>query len=553
MLGGTASAAFTKNSSESTTGARWKRGRREFTSVRCILYVKLQRVSEETHKFPSTTKQLDAAISLWIAPTTGVGISPLDHLSSRLFAQSRSPSMIINLAERAHNHNWELDPVIRSLLDTDFYKLLMLQFIWKHFPNTRVTFSLFNRHPSVRMADMVHVEELKVQLQHARGLRFRKSELVWLAGNTFYGKRGIFEPAFLEWLENGFRLSDYQLRVRDGQIQLSFEGSWTETTMWELYSLAILDELKTRAQLKMLSEFGIDILYARAKTKLWNKIERLRGVPGLSVADFGTRRRHSFLWQEYVVVAMASNLGSNFIGTSNAFLAHKHDLEAIGTNAHEIPMVMAALAPDDAELKASQYKVLELWQQTYEGALRVMLPDTFGTTQFLDNAPNWVADWTGQRVDSKDPYIAGDEYIEWLKARGRDPREKLLIASDTLDVDVILGLHAYFAGKIAKHAARAEFRTAADFRDRNKWTADRRIRFSAGWGTLLTNDFRGCNPNDGGGFDPIGLICKVSSVEGKPAVKLSDNYAKALGSPEEIERYRRVFGTVGVANGPLVA
>ena len=97
--------------------------------------------------------------------------------------------------------------------------------------------------------------------------------------------------------------------------------------------------------LKTLSEFGLDILYARAKTKLWNKIERLRGVPGLSVADFGTRRRHSFLWQEYVVVAMAANLGSNFIGTSNAFLAHKHDLEAIGTNAHEIPMVMAALAP----------------------------------------------------------------------------------------------------------------------------------------------------------------------------------------------------------------
>ena len=202
------------------------------------------------------------------------------------------------------------------------------------------------------MADLIHIEELKVQLQHVRGRRFRKSELVWLAGNTFYGTRGIFEPAFLEWLEHDFQLSDYQLRVSDGQIHLTFEGSWAETTMWELYALAILDELKTRAQLKTLSEFGLDILYARAKTKLWNKIERLRGVPGLSVADFGTRRRHSFLWQEYVVVAMAANLGSNFIGTSNAFLAHKHDLEAIGTNAHEIPMVMAALAPDDVALKA---------------------------------------------------------------------------------------------------------------------------------------------------------------------------------------------------------
>jgi nicotinate phosphoribosyltransferase len=461
--------------------------------------------------------------------------------------------MIINLAERAHNHNWELDPVIRSLLDTDFYKLLMLQFIWKHFPKTRVEFSLYNRHPAVRVADMVHVEELKVQLQHVRGRRFRKSELVWLAGNTFYGHKGIFEPAFLEWLEKDFRLSDYQLRVTDGQIHLSFEGLWTETTMWELYALAILDELKTRAALKTLSEFGLDILYAKAKTKLWSKIERLRGVPGLSVADFGTRRRHSFLWQEYVVVAMAANLGSSFIGTSNAFFAHKHDLEAIGTNAHEIPMVMAALAPDDESLKASQYDVLQLWQQTYEGALRVMLPDTFGTTQFLQGAPDWVADWTGQRVDSKDPYVAGDEYISWLKERGKDPREKLLIASDTLDVDAILGLHAYFAGKICAGFQPDDFRNSEDFYDPNKWINDRRIRFSAGWGTLLTNDFRDCNPNGGASFDPISLICKVSRVEGKPAVKLSDNYAKALGPPSEVERYRRVFGTAGIKNAPVIA
>src|SRR6202020_2396311 len=376
--------------------------------------------------------------------------------------------MIVNFAERAHNHNWELDPVIRSLLDTDFYKLLMLQFIWKHFPNTRVEFSLFNRHPSVRMADIIHIEELKVQLQHVRGRRFRKSELVWLAGNTFYGRRGIFEPAFLEWLEHDFRLSDYQLRVRDGQIHLTFEGTWAETTMWELYSLAILDELKTRAQLKTLSEFGLDVLYARAKTKLWSKIERLRGVPDLSVGDFGTRRRHSFLWQEYVVKAMASNLGSGFVGTSNAFLAHRHDLEAIGTNAHEIPMVLAGLTNDDQGLTASQYHVLDLWQRTYDGALRIMLPDTFGTTQFLKNAPDWTADWTGQRIDSKNPYTAGDEYIEWLKGRGRDPYDKIVIASDALDIDEIVGLHAYFGGTLQGGATPQEFRKAADFEDRGK-------------------------------------------------------------------------------------
>src|ERR1700704_2336583 len=465
--------------------------------------------------------------------------------------------MIVNFAERAHNHNWELDPVTRSLLDTDFYKLLMLQFIWKHYPRTHVSFSLFNRTTSVRLAEMFSREELIHQMEHVRGLRFRRSELVWLAGNTFYGRRGIFEPAFLEWLERDFRLSDYELSVKDGQFHLSFDGLWTETTMWELYALSILDELKTRAGLKRLREFGLDILYARAKTKLWGKIERLRGVPGLAVAALGTRRRHSFLWQEYVVNAMAANLGSAFTGTSNAFLAHKHDLESIGTNAHEIPMVMAALAPDDQALMASQYRMLELRQGTFDGALRMMLPDTFGTTQFLANAPEWAADWTGQRIDSKDPYIGGDEYIGWLKARSRDPYEKRIIASDALDVDDILGLHAYFGGTLGKGitaaSVKSNFRSAEDFHDATKWTPGRRIRFSAGWGTLLTNDFRACDPAGSNDFDPISLICKVSTVEGRPAVKLSDNYAKALGPPSEIERYRRIFGTAGVSNMPVIA
>ena len=167
-------------------------------------------------------------------------------------------------------------------------------------------------------------------------------------------------------------------------------------------------------------------------------MERLRGVPGLNVSDFGTRRRHSFLWQEYVVKAMSDVLGENFIGSSNTYLAYTHDLEAIGTNAHELPMAMAALANSDDEIRAAQYRVLELWQQTYQGELLIMLPDTFGTTQFLENAPDWVANWTGQRIDSKDPYIAGDEYIAWLLRRGRDPLKKRLIASDALDVDTIL-------------------------------------------------------------------------------------------------------------------
>jgi nicotinate phosphoribosyltransferase len=460
--------------------------------------------------------------------------------------------VIINLARRAHNHNWELDPITRSLLDTDFYKLLMLQFIWKHFPKTRATFSLQNRTVQVRLAEIIDIHQLDEQLQHAKKLRFHKSELIWLAGNTFYGRRGIFEPAFLEWLEHDFRLSDYDLSVRDGQFSLSFHGPWTETTLWEIYALATVNELKTRACLKDLSEFELDILYARAKTKLWEKMERLRGVPNLTISDFGTRRRHSFLWQEYAIKAMMDVLGRNFLGTSNAYLAYKHDLEAIGTNAHEIPMALAAMANNDEELKNAQYRMLELWQQTYQRELLILLPDTFGTTQFLRNAPDWVASWTGQRIDSKDPFLAGDEYIHWLLHHGLDPRKKLLIASDSLDVDEILALHAYFAGTIRNDASPADFRNASDFLDTQKWTPESRIRFSSGWGTLLTNDFRHCNPKGNNGFDPISLVCKLNDADGRPAVKLSDNYRKAMGQPEEIERYQKIFGLEGIANAPVI-
>ncbi|HEX4320934.1 MAG TPA: nicotinate phosphoribosyltransferase [Acidobacteriaceae bacterium] len=460
--------------------------------------------------------------------------------------------MIVNLAERAHNHNWRLDPITRSLLDTDFYKLLMLQFIWKHFPSVEVTFTLVNRTTSVSLAERIGVEELRMQLDNVRSLSFHKSELIWLAGNTFYGKRGIFEPEFLEWLEHDFHLPDYELSIENGELSLTFHGLWTQTTMWEVYALSILSEMKTRASLREMSEFSLDILYARAKATLWSKIERLRGVPGLKLADFGTRRRHSFLWQEYVVKAMRDTLGASFAGSSNTYLAYKHDLEAIGTNAHELPMALAAMAESDEELKTAQYRVLDLWQKTYQGELLIMLPDTFGTTQFLADAPEWTANWTGQRMDSKSPYVAGDEYIEWLKGRGRDPAKKLLIASDGLDVDDILGLHAYFSGEMLNGALPEEFHSAADFLDAEKWKPQRRIRFSAGWGTLLTNDFRNCDPDGGRGFDPISLVCKLTDANGRRAVKLSDNYSKAMGAPEDVERYRRVFGTAGLIHVPAI-
>ncbi len=462
--------------------------------------------------------------------------STLVHSFEKYFA-SRSGfarlrvRMNVNFAERAHNHNWKLDPIVRSLLDTDFYKLLMLQFIWKNFPAVPVTSEIHNRTVKVRLADRISAAMLRDQLDHVRTLRLRRSELVWLTGNTFYGTKQIFQPDFLDWLEHDFRLSDYEITEADGQLVIRFSGLWTEVTMWEVYSLAIVSEMKTRSALATLNELELDVLYARAKTRLWDKIELLRHVEGLRLSDFGTRRRHSFLWQEYCVQALATALNvpgnERFTGTSNTALAYKHDLEAIGTNAHELPMALAAMASrgTDQELRASQYKVLELWRQSYNNELLITLPDTFGTTQFLEGAPEWVANWTGQRVDSKDPFIAGDEYIAWLKQRGKDPRTKRLIASDGLDASTIVELHNYFNG---------------------------RIRFSAGWGTLLTNDFRDCHPRGENTFEPISLVCKLTGADGIPTVKLSDNPSKATGPLDQIERYRRVFGSPVLEELPVL-
>ncbi len=257
---------------------------------------------------------------------------------------------VTDIASRTYNHGWRLDPIVRSLLDTDFYKLLMLQMIREFYPEQQVTFSVINRSKHVRLGEVIDEGELRAQLDHARSLRFAKKELIWLAGNTFYGKTQMFSPDFINWLAN-FRLPEYELHKVDGQYELHFHGPWTHTTMWEIPALAIMNELRSRHSTKGQGRFVLDVLYARAKAKLWSKVERLRKLDGLRLSDFGTRRRHGFLWQRWCVEAVKEGLGSSFTGTSNVLLAMDNDLEAIGTNAHELPMVAAALANDDTELR----------------------------------------------------------------------------------------------------------------------------------------------------------------------------------------------------------
>jgi len=419
----------------------------------------------------------------------------------------------MDIATRVWNHKWKIDPIVRSLIDNDFYKLLMCQSVFRNKPDAQVRFSLINRAQDVPLAKLIDEGELREQLDHIRSLSLTRGESTYLRGNTFYGKRQMFRPDFMEWFEN-LRLPEYELTRVGDQYELTFEGSWPEVMLWEIPALAVLMELRSRAVLGKMGKFELQVLYARATTKLWEKIERLREAPGLKLADFGTRRRHSYLWQDWCVQAMLEGLGPDaFIGTSNVHIAMRRDIEAIGTNAHELPMVYSALAQTDEALARAPYDVLSDWHDEHDGNLRIILPDTYGTKGFLERAPDWLAGWTGIRIDSGDPATAAETAINWWKSRGEDPTKKLVIFSDGLDVDKILELHAQFSG---------------------------RVRPSFGWGTLMTNDFRGLTSGDA--LAPFSMVCKAVSANGSPTVKLSDNPRKAMGPAEEIERYKRVFG-----------
>ena len=418
---------------------------------------------------------------------------------------------MVDIATRVWNHKWKIDPIVRSLIDTDFYKLLMCQSIYRNKSQTNVTFSLINRSSNILLADLVDEGELREQLDHIRSLSLTRGESTWLRGNTFYGRRQMFRSDFMEWFE-GLKLPAYHLEKINGQYELTFEGNWPEVMLWEVPALSVLMELRSRAVLDTMDRFELQILYARAMTKLWEKIEKLKGLNNLKIADFGTRRRHSYLWQDWAVQAMQEGLGASFIGTSNCSIAMKRDIEAIGTNAHELPMVYSALADSDEDLAMAPYQVLADWHEEHDGNLRIILPDTYGTEGFLKNAPEWLASWTGMRIDSGNPKDGAKNAIKWWRSMGENPKEKLLIFSDGLDVNQILELHKQFSDE---------------------------VNVSFGWGTNLTNDFR--NLVDGARLDAFSLVCKAASVNGRATVKLSDNPNKATGPASEIERYRRVF------------
>ena len=397
-------------------------------------------------------------------------------------------------------------PIIQSLLDTDFYKFTMGHWVFKRYPHVPVRYAFKNRTARVRLADCVDEAELRRELDHVRTLRVNPSELHYLRGTNEYGDR-IFSEDYLTFLK-GLRLPPYELERVDGTYKLEFSGIWCEAIYWETLALSIINELYYRTLMQRLSAFERDVVVATGTLRLAEKIKLLRARPGITFSDFGTRRRFSGSWQEYVVRVLAQEIPAQLLGTSNTAMAMQHGLLPMGTMAHEMYMVMAGvMAQSDDTIRTSHNRVLQEWWEEYGWGLSIALTDTYGTDFFFrDMTAEQAQAWKGLRQDSGDPMAFGEQAIAFYERHGIDPRAKLVVFSDGLDLGTIIKLADHFAG---------------------------RLGVSFGWGTNLTNDL---------GFEALSLVVKVVEANGHHTVKLSDNLAKATGDEYDIERFKHVFG-----------
>jgi nicotinate phosphoribosyltransferase len=411
-------------------------------------------------------------------------------------------------------------PIVQSRLEPDFYKFTMGQLIWRKYAAVDATFSFRSRTPKARIGDVVDVGELREQFDHARALVFTNTELHYLRGTNEYQQR-MFDEGYLDFLQR-LHLPDYRVERRGSELDISFSGRWAEVTYWETLALSIVNETYYRTLLRSISRFEREAIWAEGIRRVRDKIAVLRGRPDIFFSDFGTRRRFSAAWQQYVDRSLAEELnhgssGGQFLGTSNTYLAMTTGLVPMGTAAHELPMIIAGAldtgGADPEWLRQAQRQVLDDWWDQYGWGLSIFVPDTFGTDFFFDVVTaDDLQRWKGFRWDSGDLFEFGDRVVRAYAPIGIDPLEKMLVASDALDLPIILEAQNHFRG---------------------------RIRVTYGWGTGLTNDLLQNVMIGDRWFGPLSLVVKPTHANGRGLVKLSDNPAKAIGHPQDVARYKR--------------
>ena len=401
-------------------------------------------------------------------------------------------------------------PIIESLLDIDFYKFTMGQVVFHRYKDVPVRYDFINRTRKVHIPNFVDEAELREELDYARTLRFTKSELHYLRGTNEYKER-MFAEDYLEFLSK-LQLPEYHLEKLEDRYELEFPGRWSEAIYWETIGLAIINEFYYRYFMKQLSRFERDMVYAEGVKRLAEKVKILKKRPDITFCDFGTRRRFSRAWQDYVVRTLADELPqAQFLGTSNTYLAMKYSLLPMGTDAHERAMALSGIFHNsDEEIRASHRINLQDWWEEYGWGLSIALTDTFGSDFFFsDFTAEQARLWKGLRQDSGDPFQWTDKALAFYALCSVNAREKLAVYSDGLDVYLMTRIADYRPGEIRK---------------------------TFGWGTNLTNDL---------GFPALSLVVKLMAANGFGTVKLSDNLAKALGEPENVERFKKIFSYTG--------
>ncbi|MEJ1168920.1 nicotinate phosphoribosyltransferase [Variovorax sp. CCNWLW235] len=391
-----------------------------------------------------------------------------------------------------------MQPIIRSLLDTDLYKFTMWQAMLHSHPQTQAEYTFVCRNqPAYPLAELL--SDVNEQFDHLCTLRFAPSELAYL------GSLRYIKSDFVDFLRIfSFQREFISATVEGDALHIRAVGPQVHTMGFEIFVLAMVNELYFR-------RFDAEAALAEGRKRLQAKIELLRGFAQEPAArhpfeffDFGVRRRFSRDWQREVVTTLKREVPMYFKGTSNVLLAKELELVPIGTMAHEYLQTYQALG---VRLRDFQNAALEGWVQEYRGDLGVALTDVVGMDAFLADFDLYFAKlFDGLRHDSGDPVVWGEKALAHYTRLRIDAHTKRLVFSDGLDLQTAIRLYRTFAD-----------RTQTGF----------------GIGTNLTNDV---------GLTPLNIVMKLTGCNGQPVAKLSDSPGKTLCEDQTFLAYlRQVF------------
>jgi len=401
-----------------------------------------------------------------------------------------------------------MEQIITSILDTDLYKISMQNFVYNFHPNAKVKYVFKCRNKDVKLGFLAPL--INDQIKQMKSIQMTNEEREYVVSLGFLSNDYLdclsnyrFNPEEVSCYAEYERKDYFEANPHpDSDLVIEIEGLWHKAILWEVPLLAIVNQLyfKERSDFRTVEGAGI--------RNLKDKINLIRNHPQFKFAEFGTRRRYSKDWQEYVVKEMLKYIPNNIIGTSNVSLARKYRIKSIGTQAHEIFSAYLAFVDN---IRNAQKGALHDWLAHYDtptGAkLGIALTDTFGSKSFFKDFNSVLANsYDGIRHDSGCPVEFAEKAIAHYKKLGIDPRTKSLVFSDGLTVKRALELFELFTGRIA---------------------------VSFGIGTSLTNDLN---------VTPLNIVIKLIEVNNTPVVKISDEPNKAIGNKEMIETVIRAYG-----------